>query len=111
MRRTVAAAIVGVALVTGACSTPVYTSDAAVRDLERQSHLTHTQATCIVSAIRGYFSDEIKSKQRANKLSALPADRLKLEIDDALATLREPNGPDELATKNAISRCAPAALK
>jgi hypothetical protein len=111
VRRSVAAAIVGVALVTGACSTPVYTSDAAVRDLERQSHLTHTQATCIVTAIRRHFSDEINSKQRANNLSALPADRLKLEIDDALATLREPNGPDELAARNAISRCAPGALR
>jgi hypothetical protein len=59
VRRTLAVAILGVALVAGACSTPVYTSDRAVRDLERQSQLTHTQASCIVTAIRRHFETEI----------------------------------------------------
>ena len=104
-------AIVSLALFAGACSTPVYTSDQAVRDLERKSSLTHTQASCIVSAIRGYFSDQIKATQKANKGSQLPADRLKLEIDGALAGLHAPTGAQELATRQAIAKCAPAALK
>jgi hypothetical protein len=110
VRRTLAVAILGVALVAGACSTPVYTSDRAVRDLERQSQLTHTQASCIVTAIRRHFEIEIKAKQRVNKLSALPADRLKLEVDGALATLSAPSGLEELAARTAISKCAPGAL-
>jgi hypothetical protein len=111
VRRTLAAAILGVALVAGACSTPVYTTDQAVHDLEHESSLTHTQATCIVSAIRQHFETEVKTEQKANHGSALPADQLKLEIDGALATLQNPSGAEQLATREAIVRCAPGALK
>ena len=111
MRRSLAVAILFVALAAGACSTPVYTSDAAVRDLERQSQLTHTQAECIVNAIRRHFETEIVAQQKANKLTKLPADRLKLEVDGALAALREPSGAEQLLARRAISTCAPGDLR
>jgi hypothetical protein len=104
--------LVGVvlSLAAGACSTPVYTSGRAVRDLERQANLTHTQATCIVSAIRKHFEDEIKAAQKANGGSAIPADDLKLQVDGALAALKDPTGSDRDAARTAILRCAPGAL-
>jgi hypothetical protein len=104
-------AVLGLAVLAGACSTPVYTSSSAVRDLERQSGLTPTQAQCIVTAIRRHFETEIEAKQKANKLSALPADRLKLEVDGALAALRAPTGAEENVARVAIARCAPGALQ
>jgi hypothetical protein len=104
-------AVLGLAVVAGACSTPVYTSASAVRDLERQSHLTPKQAQCIVKAIRGHFETEIEAKQKANKLSPLPADRLKLEVDGALAALRAPTGAEDDVARVAIARCAPDALR
>jgi hypothetical protein len=93
-----------------ACSTPVYTSGRAVRDLETRSNLTHTQATCIVAAIRKHFEDEIKAAQKANNGSRIPPDDLKLQVDGALAALKEPTGGDEAAAHAAILRCAPNAL-
>ena len=110
VRRAFGLLVLGVAVSVGACSTPVYTSGRAVSDLERQSNLTHTQATCIVDAIRKHFSDEIKAGQKANKGSPIPADDLKLQVDGALAALKEPAGSDEAATRTAILRCAPGAL-
>ena len=111
MRRSLSAAVLlGIVLGAGACSTPVYTTDRAVRDLEHQANLTHTQATCIVDAIRAHFVAETKAAQKANKGSALPADQLKLEVDGALATLQEPSRSEQLATRQAIVRCAPGAL-
>lgn len=111
MRRALASIVlVCIAFGAGACSTPVYTGDRAVRDLERQANLTHTQATCIVKAIRAHFESEIKAAQKANKGSPLPADQLKLEVDGALAALHEPSGGEQLATRQAIVRCAPGAL-
>jgi len=112
VRRRLAAAVllIGIVLGASACSTPVYTSDRAVQDLEQQANLTHTQATCIVAAIRADFVAEIKAAQKANKGSALPADQLKLEVDGALATLQEPSRSEQLATRRAIVRCAPGAL-
>jgi hypothetical protein len=111
VRRSLAVAIVAVALIAGACSTPVYTSDTAVHDLETRSGLTHTQAECIVNAIRKHFETEIVAKQKANHLTKLPADRLKLEIDGALAALRSPTGAEQLAARRAISTCAPGDLQ
>jgi hypothetical protein len=110
VRRSLIVAIVSLAVMLGACSTPVYTTDTAVRDLERQSSLTHTQATCIVSSIRRFFAQQITATQKANKLSKLPADRLKLEIDGALASAHEPSAPQSLAARRAIAKCAPGAL-
>jgi hypothetical protein len=106
----VAIVAVAVALVASACSTPVYTSGRAVSDLERQANLTHPQATCIVDAIRTHFSDEIKAGQKANHGSPIPADDLKLQVDGALAAIKEPTGGDEAAMRAAIVRCAPGAL-
>jgi hypothetical protein len=111
VRRRLIVTILSVALLAGACSTRVYSSDRAVRDLERMSSLTHTQATCIVTQIRLYFSRQIKATQKANKGSPLPADRLKLEIDGALAGLHTPSGPQVLAARRAIAKCAPAKLE
>jgi hypothetical protein len=104
-------AVLGFAVLAGACSTPVYTSSSAVRDLERQSGLTPTQAQCVVNAIRRHFETEIEAKQKTNKLSALPADQLKLEVDGALAALRTPTGSEEDVARVAIARCAPGALR
>jgi hypothetical protein len=95
----------------GACSTPVYTTDTATRDLERQSQLTPTQAVCIVTAVRKHFEAEIKAGQKANKLTALPADRLKLEVDGALAAIRAPSATETDVARRAIAGCAPAALR
>lgn len=111
VRRTLVGVIVAVALIASACATPSYTSAQAAQDLEHQAGLTSTQATCIVAAIRHNFEAEIKAAQKANKGSALPADQLKLEIDGALATLQNPSGAEQLATRQAIVRCAPGALK
>jgi hypothetical protein len=111
VRRSFAVVVLAVAVSAGACSTPVYTSASAVRDLERQSNLTSTQAQCIVTAIRRHFEVEIEAKQKANKLSALPADRLKLEVDGALAALRTPTGTEQGVARVAIDRCAPGALR
>jgi type IV pilus biogenesis protein CpaD/CtpE len=111
VRPSLAVVVVAGALAAGACSTPGYTGDAAVRDLERQSHLTRAQAECIVKTIRGHFETEIEAKQRANNLTALPADRLKLEVDSALAALRVPTGAEQELARTAIAACAPAALR
>ena len=110
MRRRLAVAILSVAVLAGACSTRVYTSDRAVRDLEQKSNLTHTQAECVVKAIRTYFEQQIVATQKANKGSPLPADRLKLEVDGALAGLHLPTAPQQLAARRAIAKCAPSAL-
>jgi hypothetical protein len=110
VRRRLAIAILSVALLAGACSTRVYTSDRAVGDLEQKSHLTHAQAECVVKAIRTYFQTQIVATQKANKGSPLPADRLKLEVDGALAGLHLPTAPQELAARRAIAKCAPDAL-
>lgn len=88
----------------------MYTSDKAVRDLQQQSSLTRRQADCLVTAIRGYFKRQIVATQKANKGSPLPADRLKLEVDGALAGLHEPTAAQQLATRRAIARCAPGSL-
>jgi hypothetical protein len=109
--RRFAVAILGVALIAGACSTHVYTSERAVRDLQRQSQLTHRQAECIVTAIRKHFEGVITAAQKANKGSKLPADRLELEVDGALASIKEPSGNDHAVTRAAIQRCAPGTLR
>jgi hypothetical protein len=110
VRRSLAALLVGVVLfAAGACSTPVYTSGRAVSDLEKRTDLTHAQATCIVDSIRKHFQDEIKAAQKANGGSAIPADDLKLQVDGALAALKEPTGSDVDAARRAIQRCAPGA--
>ena len=82
-----------------------------VRDLERQSNLTPTQAGCVVTAIRRHFETEIAQTQKANHGSRLLPDRLKLEVDGALAALRAPSGSENLAARTAIAKCAPAALR
>jgi hypothetical protein len=110
VRRALASVVVVIALGAGACSTPAYTSGRAVSDLESKANLTHSQATCIVDAIRKHFEDEIKAGQKANNGSAIPADDLKLQVDGALAALKAPTGSDEDATRTAILRCAPGAL-
>jgi hypothetical protein len=111
VKRSFAVAVLAAVVVVGACSTPVYTTDTAVRDLERQAHLTQTQAECIVSAIRKHFETEIEATQKANKLTALPADQLKLEIDGALAAIRAPSGTETDVARRAIASCAPGALR
>ena len=98
-------------VILSACSTRPYTSGKAVRDLEEQSQLTHTQAKCVVTSIRKHFEVRIKARQKALKGSPLPADRLRLEVDSALATIRKPKGPEEEAARLAIARCAPNALR
>jgi hypothetical protein len=110
VRRTLAIAIIGVALAAGACSTPEYTSSTAVHDLEQQTNLTERQASCIVDAIRRHFETEIKDAQKANGGSAIPAADLKLQVDGALAALKEPSANERVATRDAIGRCAPGAL-
>jgi hypothetical protein len=109
--RRLAVAILGLAVFAGACSTSVYTSDQAVRDLERQAHLTHAQAGCIVTAIRRHFEVVIKASQKANQGSPLPADRLRLEVDSALAAIRDPSSSEQAVARAAIARCAPNALR
>jgi hypothetical protein len=110
VRRSLAVAVLVLALLGAACSTPVYTSDKAVSDLQHQSSLTHRQAQCVVSAIRSYFKKQIVATQKANKGSPLPADRLKLEVDGALAGLHSPTADQQLAARRAIAQCAPGAL-
>jgi hypothetical protein len=110
VNRSVAVGVLAAVVAIGACSTPVYTTDTAVRDLERQSQLTHTQAVCIVTAIRKHFETEIKAGQKANKLTALPADQLKLEVDGALAAIRAPSHTETEVARGAIAGCAPGAL-
>jgi hypothetical protein len=111
VRRSLAIAVLGVAFFASACSTSVYTSDQAVRDLERQADLTHAQAECIVTAIQRHFEVVIKESQKANKGSPLPADRLRLEVDSALAAIRDPTGSERAVARSAIARCAPGALR
>ena len=98
------------ALLAGACSTPVYTRDQAVRDLQQESSLTRRQAECVVTAIGRYFERQIVATQKANKGSPLPADRLKLEVDGALAGLHEPTAAQQLAARRAITQCAAGSL-
>jgi hypothetical protein len=111
VKRSVAIGVLAAVVAIGACSTPVYTTDSAVRDLERQSQLTHTQAVCIVTAIRKHFETEIEAAQKKNKLTALPADQLKLEVDGALAAIRAPSGTETDVGRRVIAGCAPAALR
>ena len=113
VRRSVALAVVLLvfAVMVGACSTSPYTSDKAVRDLEAQSQLTHAQAKCVVKAIRKHFEVLIRARQKALKGSPLPADRLRLEVDSALATIRSPRVSEQEAARAAIAKCAPASLR
>ena len=111
MKRTFVVAVLAAVLVAGACSTPVYTTDTAERDLERQAQLTPAQAACIVTAIRTHFEAEIEQSQTANKLSVLPADQLKLEVDGALAAIRAPSGTETDVARRAIAHCAPGSLR
>jgi len=111
VRRRFALAVVAAVVVLGACSTPVYTTDTAVHDLERQSHLTHTQAECIVGAIRKHFETAIEAAQKTNKLTALPADQLKLEVDGALAAIRAPSRTETDVARRAVAGCAPGSLQ
>ena len=107
VRRNVAAVVLVIALGAGACSTKPYKSDKAVRDLVAQSNLTVAQAECIVTAIQNHFKVQILAKQKANNGSPLPADRLKLEVDSALAAIAEPTASDRTAARAAIAKCAP----
>ncbi len=111
VKRSFAVAMLAAVVVVGACSTPVYTTDSAVRDLERQSQLTHTQAECIVSVIRKHFETAIEATQKANKLTKLPADQLKLEVDGALAAIRAPSGTETDLARRAVAGCAPGDLQ
>ena len=111
MRRRFALAVLAAVVVLGACSTPVYTTDTAVHDLERQSHLTHAQAECIVGAIRKHFETAIEAAQKTNKLTALPADQLKLEVDGALAAIRAPSRTETDVARRAVAGCAPGSLQ
>jgi hypothetical protein len=111
VKRSFAVGVLAAVVAVGACSTPVYTTDTAVRDLERQSQITHTQAVCIVTAIRTHFETEIEAGQKANHLTKLPADQLKLEVDGALAAIRAPSSTETDVARRAIASCAPAALR
>ena len=82
-----------------------------MRDLVAQSNLTLAQAECIVTAIQNHFKVLIKARQKANNGSPLPADRLKLEVDSALAAISEPTASDRTAARAAIEKCAPNALR
>ena len=106
-----AAAALVCGLLGAGCSTPLYTSDQGVTDLQTKAHLTHAQAQCVIDAIREHFATAIKAKQAANKLTPLPADRLKLEVDNALATIRSPTVGERTAARNAVFKCAPQALE
>ena len=103
--------IVVIALCVTACSTKPYKSDKAVRDLMAQSHLTRAQSECIVTAIQNHFKVLIKAAQKANKGSPLPADRLKLEVDSALAAIAKPTAADRSAARAAVAKCAPDSLR
>ena len=111
MKRSFAVAVLAAVVTLGACSTPVYTTDTAVRDLERQSHLNPTQAECIVTAIRKHFETAIEATQKVNKLTALPADQLKLEVDGALAAIRAPSRTETDVARRAVAGCAPGTLQ
>jgi hypothetical protein len=100
-----------IALGATACSTKPYKSDKAVRDLMAQSHLTLAQSECIVTAIQNHFKVLIKAAQTANNGSPLPADRLKLEVDSALAAIAAPTASDRAAARAAVAKCAPNALR
>jgi hypothetical protein len=103
-------AMVGAVALLGACSSHPYTSAKAVRDLEQQAGLTHTQAECVVKAIRVHFKTLIIARQKAIGGSALPSDRLRLEVDNALGSIKAPKLADQLATRRGIAKCAPNAL-
>jgi hypothetical protein len=109
--RNLAVVLLVFAVIVSACSTSPYTSDEAVRDLEAQSQLTHAQATCVVTAIRKHFEVLIKARQKAINGSPLPADRLRLEVDSALATIRGPRVSEQEAARAAVAKCAPGALR
>ena len=111
MSRSVAVVVLVGALCVGACSTKPYTGDKAVRDLVRKSNLTVAQAECIVTSIQNQFKVRIVAKQKANNGSPLPADRLKLEVDSALAAISQPTVGEQAAARVAIAKCAPAALR
>jgi hypothetical protein len=111
VRRSVAVVVMVIALCATACSTKPYKSDKAVRDLVAQAHLTVGQSECIVTAIQNHFKALIKAQQRANNGSPLPADRLKLEVDSALASISQPSASDTAAARRAIAKCAPDALR
>jgi hypothetical protein len=111
VRRSVAVVVVVIALCATACSTKPYKSDKAVRDLVARAHLTVAQSECIVTAIQNHFKALIKAQQKANNGSPLPADRLKLEVDSALASISQPTASDTAAARRAIAKCAPDALR
>jgi hypothetical protein len=111
VRRSVAVVVVMIALCATACSTKPYKSDKAVRDLVAQGHLTVAQSECIVTAIQNHFKALIRARQKANNGSPLPADRLKLEVDSALASISQPSASDTAAARRAIAKCAPDALR
>jgi hypothetical protein len=100
-----------IALCATACSTKPYKSDKAVRDLVAKAHLTVAQSECIVTAIQNHFKALIKAQQKANNGSPLPADRLKLEVDSALASISQPTASDTAAARRAVAKCAPDALR
>jgi hypothetical protein len=111
VRRSLAVVVVMIAFCASACSTKPYESDTAVRDLVAQSHLTLAQSECIVTKIQDHFKVLIKARQKANNGSPLPADRLKLEVDSALAAIKQPTAADRAAARAAIAKCAPDALR
>ena len=111
VKNGLAVALVGAVAFLGACSSHPYTSERAVRDLEEQSGLTRTQAECVVKAIRLHFKTLIAARQKALGGSALPSDRLRLEVDNALGSIKPPKLADELATRRGIAKCAPNALR
>ena len=69
MKRSLAVGVLAAVVTISGCSTRVYTTDTAVSDLERQSQLTHTQAVCIVTAIRTHERDGYEAVQLAFGLS------------------------------------------
>ena len=98
-------------VIVSACSTRPYTSDKAVRELEEQTDLTPTQAECVVASIRKHFEVRIKARQKELNGSPLPADRLRLEVNSALATIRAPRVSEQEAARVAIAKCAPGWLR
>jgi hypothetical protein len=106
-----AVALVGAVALLAGCSNSPYTSAEAVRDLEQQAGLTHTQAECVVNSIRVHYKTRIKAKQKAIGGSPLPSDRLRLEVDNALGSIRAPNLAEQLAARRGIAKCAPDVLR
>ncbi len=94
-----------------ACSTSPYTTAKAIGDLQEESELTRAQAKCVVTAIRKHFAGLITARQKEINGSPLPADRLRLEVNSALATIREPRASEQNAARRAIAECAPSALR